>query len=151
MCREAETCELLKRHPHPNIAEYRGVVVHNGCGRIVGLCFKKYQATLMQRRRNSDAPLDVEACLSGMRRAIDHLHSIGISHNDINPGNIMFDEDDNPVLIDFDCAFYIGAKPEGSRKTGTRGWSDPDFMASPVSRKENDYFSFRKLTNFLRG
>ncbi len=46
VCREAETCELLKRHPHPNIAEYRGIVVHDGCGRIVGLCFKKYQATL---------------------------------------------------------------------------------------------------------
>ncbi len=46
VCREAETCELLKRHPHPNIAEYRGVVVHNGCGRIVGLCFKKYQPLL---------------------------------------------------------------------------------------------------------
>ena len=37
---EVEVCEVLRRHPHPNIAQYLGCVTENG--RAMGLCFKKY-------------------------------------------------------------------------------------------------------------
>ena len=37
---EVEVCKVLRRHPHPNIAQYLGCVTENG--RAMGLCFKKY-------------------------------------------------------------------------------------------------------------
>lgn len=40
--------------------------------------------------------------LEGILAAIKHLHSLGTVHNDINPANIMLDEDDTLNLIDFD-------------------------------------------------
>eukprot|EP00171_Calliarthron_tuberculosum_P004802 IDg4802t1 len=116
MSREAQICELLKLHPHPNIVEYRGVV-YDGEARITGLCLKKYQTTLFIRvTRAAKQPLKVDAWLAGIRRAIDHLHSLGFCHNDVMPGNIMLDEDDNAVLIDFDAADADNAKPERALK-----------------------------------
>lgn len=41
---EARICEILRKNPHPNIAEYLGCVVNGN--RISGLCFVKYNATL---------------------------------------------------------------------------------------------------------
>jgi hypothetical protein len=45
--REAQVCELLRQHPHPNLAAYLGCQVSDE-GRITGLCFAGYQRTLMQ-------------------------------------------------------------------------------------------------------
>ncbi|KAG5990451.1 hypothetical protein E4U52_004561 [Claviceps spartinae] len=77
---EIEAYELLRRHPHPNIVEYRVCVVED-----VG------------------TPFDKDRCLDGIERGIRHLHSLGIVHNDLKPDNVMFDELDRPVIIDFDC------------------------------------------------
>jgi hypothetical protein len=41
---EAEVCEILGKHPHPNLAQYHGCLVNKG--RIVGLCFTKYTSDL---------------------------------------------------------------------------------------------------------
>ncbi|KAG5292528.1 serine/threonine-protein kinase, conidia-enriched transcript [Histoplasma ohiense] len=39
--REVEACEVLRKHPHPNIAFYYGCQVTHG--RVSGLCFKWYK------------------------------------------------------------------------------------------------------------
>lgn len=36
---ELATCEVIRKHPHPNIAIYHGCVTSDG--RVIGLCFKK--------------------------------------------------------------------------------------------------------------
>jgi hypothetical protein len=41
---EAEAFEILRRYPHPNIAQYLGCVVNGG--KINGLCFIRYSMTL---------------------------------------------------------------------------------------------------------
>ncbi|KAG6245556.1 hypothetical protein E4U23_005282 [Claviceps purpurea] len=59
--------------------------------------------TLRERlRMNESTSFDKDLCLEGIERDVRHLHSLGIVHNDISPANIMFDELDRPVIIDFD-------------------------------------------------
>ena len=45
--REVEVCEILRKHPHPNVASYRGCLETQG--RVSGLCFKRYASTLASR------------------------------------------------------------------------------------------------------
>jgi serine/threonine protein kinase len=49
-----------------------------------------------------------DSILDKVKAGIRHLHCLGLVHNDINLTNIMFDKDDNPVIIDFDSCTPIG-------------------------------------------
>src|SRR6266566_2121582 len=96
---EAEVCEVLKRHPHPNIATYLGCQVSDG--RIIGICFAKYHRTLMQTVNPSNIMLyndtaviiDFGSCrrqgedLEGVGRTYewyDEAVQVAIPENDFN-------------------------------------------------------------------
>jgi hypothetical protein len=96
---EARTCELLMKFPYPNVAEYFGCVCLDN--RTEGLCFVKYERTLAARLAEGGSLDRVEVC-GEIKLGIQHLHWLGLSHNDINPYNIMFKSDGTPVIIDFD-------------------------------------------------
>ncbi|KAG6122372.1 hypothetical protein E4U13_002530 [Claviceps humidiphila] len=139
---EIEALELLRKHPHPNIVEYRGCVVTDG--RVSGLCLAKYKETLEERMKVG-TPFDKDIFLDGIERGIRHLHSLDIVHNDINPSNIMLDELDRPVIIDFDGWQKNGQKL-GTKK-GTPGWR---IEGAKYVRFENDFYGLSKIREFLR-
>ena len=139
---EARICEILRRHPHKNIASYLGCIHDQGF--ITGLCFARYKENLSDRFKDSSRPLDASLCLEGVKEALDHLHSLGLNHNDINPCNIMLDERDVPVVIDFDSCH-----PEGERLDtgGTPGWTDGSSWS--VSLRKHDDFALERLSKYL--
>jgi len=57
-----------------------------------------------------------------LESAIQHLHSLNLAHNDLNPDNTLVNKSGMPVLIDFGSTRVIGTKLGTSR--GTKGWMD---------------------------
>ncbi|KAJ0424788.1 kinase-like protein [Aspergillus carlsbadensis] len=154
---EVEACEILRKNPHPNIAAYYGYQETNG--RVSGLCFKRYPSRLLEAvnpgYRNKVAfrasardlvTGDMKRNLQGILAAIKHLHSLGLVHNDINPANIMIDENGTFILIDFGSCRPIG----GSLCTAgrTHQWYDPSVE---VSLERNDLDAFHELRTWLTG
>ncbi len=141
LLREAQTCEVLRRHPHTNIAKYLGCLVDDN-GRIAGLCFVKYGPNLMQLVR-SDRQFDRRACLTAIRGAVKHLHKLGLVHGDLTTYNILSNGEDF-VIGDFDSC-----TPEGKEfelKTGTKGWTKGD---SKIARCATDWYGVSKIGKFL--
>ena len=155
--REVEACELLRFHPHPNIAVYRGCRSTNG--RVSGIYFQRYISTLQEKVNPrylnkaeflSSGRLAVDdalkGCLDGVLAGICHLHSLHIIHNDITPSNIMFKEDGTLVINDFGSCRKVGESLQGVPRT--HGWHDPDVQAA---LEKNDLDAFTELRTWLIG
>ncbi|GKZ35724.1 hypothetical protein AbraIFM66950_006476 [Aspergillus brasiliensis] len=159
IAREVEACEVLRKHPHPNIATYYGYMETRG--RVSGLCFKRYTSSLLEavnpQRLNKVAFLSsgrarvegyMKSGLNGLLSAIRHLHSLGLVHNDINPANVMIDEEGKLILIDFDSCRYIGESLKLTEAKRTHQWHDPSV---DVALEKNDLDAFRDLQLWLAG
>ncbi|KAI1175754.1 kinase-like domain-containing protein [Nemania sp. FL0916] len=155
---ELEVCELIRRHPHPNIATYYGCQSANG--RVTGLSFERYLFTLLDKLNpdalnksefmsSSDRNVTREFAdryLPGIEAGLRHLHALGLVHNDLNPNNIMIAEDDRPVIIDFDSCRAIGADVRTVRRTFQ--WFDPDVH---VAAETNDLDALEEIRIWLAG
>ena len=85
---------------------------------------------------------DIPAFLAELQSAVDHLHSIGLAHNDINPYNIMI-KGGHPVLIDFGGCAIPGNRVDF---LGTNGWREKAFWFSEI---DHDTYSMNKLRTWL--
>lgn len=74
---------------------------------------------------------------------MDHLHSLGLAHNDINPSNIMV-KGGVPILIDFGSC-----QPYGTRlqSLGTSGWYEELLF---TSEKKHDTYALGKLREWFQ-
>lgn len=103
---EGQVLESLRPHGHKNLVRYHGYVSRRG--RIVGIALERHDALLQYRFHDDPRELDIEACMDGLRAGIEHLHSLGHAHNDLNPMNIALDDDDQPVILDFGSCRRFG-------------------------------------------
>ncbi len=133
--------ELLTRHPHPHIVGYHGVRVRRN--HITGLVLDRHRRNLTEHV-DQGLSLDVEAFLSALGSALDHLHSLGLVHNDLNPGNVMVGADGMPILIDFGSCCSFGKRLLSG---GTAGWVD---TTSIWSAEKHDTDAFAKIREWLK-
>ena len=85
--------ERLRENPHPNVAKVYGV--HKG--RIV----TRDSGQALHMMPNAARVLDERRFKRDMQAALDHLHGLGLAHNDLHARNVTWDGE-RFVLIDFD-------------------------------------------------
>jgi serine/threonine protein kinase len=127
---EAHALQVISQHPHPGLVKFYGCCVRRG--RITGLALEKHENDLNHYLKDV-GPVDKQAFMGALESAVQHLHSIGLAHNDINPANILVNSYSLPVLVDFGSCREIGEKLTTSR--GTPGWvNDEDDYATSEMR-----------------
>lgn len=144
---EVKMMQVIKRTPHQNIVKFHGCVVEDG--RIVGLCLQKCPENLKDRLGKKKI-VDSKRVLKELNSAVSHLHSLGYSHNDIHPGNIMFGENGGVVLSDFDYAGIIGVKL--GHKTRNDGFETKPSFSLPnmeFSDPKNDLYALKKVQQHI--
>lgn len=154
LIQEAHIFEKLRLHPHKNIVQYHGCVAEKGM--FHAICLERYPATLYEREEDL-SETEKKRIVQDIREGIAHLHSIGLVHNDLNPGNVMIAEDGTAVLIDFDSCRPTG-EPLGL-KGATMGWGEPGpgepSFGPPTQRRyampERDLRNLDQIEQYLLG
>lgn len=88
-----------------------------------------------------------QAIASKMAAALSYVHSQGISHNDIKTGNIVYDPDRGPTLIDFGHATNMGDVPVG----GSPAYIPPEMELDTVCSGDRDVYAFGIVMLYLLG
>jgi serine/threonine protein kinase len=102
--------------------------------RVSGLILDRYDSSLYDIVRGG-ASFDAAKCMRHLKRAIEHLHSLGLVHCDIKPDNIFVrNSPEHYVLGDFDSTHYddtfLGVK------TGTPGWVPDELKTMCITLRE---------------
>lgn len=82
--------------------------------------------------------------MDALEAAVSHIHSMGLAHNDINPDNIMIDDDELPVLIDFGSCALFG---QPLQSLGTEGWYEHILFTSDTA---HDEFALNKMRKWIQ-
>lgn len=105
---------------------------------ITGFYFEKVNELF-----NKPQPWDVKRYIATVRLGIEHLHSLGLCHNDVCPFNIMLTDDDTAILIDLDACVPIGEK---LHKFGNRPFL---LEGTKISACENDWYGLKKTEEYM--
>lgn len=140
--REIEAYTALSAHPHPNICLFHGCIRNEQYA--TGLVLQR-MSRLLDSWKDTEPYTTRLSILRGIKRGIDHMHGLGLVHNDLNPNNIMLDDISRPVIIDFGSCSREGSLKD--KHAGTPGW----FRRSDLSVKENDYFALGLIAKWLDG
>ena len=132
--REAEAVASLD---HPNI-----LPIHEVSESEEGLPFfsMKYatggslRAAAPTLRKN---PRECVRLMAKVARAIDYAHGKGILHRDLQPGNILLDENGEPMVSDFGLAKWLDQSSDLTRTLetlGTPGYIAPEQTERPADK-----------------
>jgi len=123
-------------------------------GGTVAVCSYIEGSTLQELLQSGRTfPLsDTVRMISDLCRAVEHLHKNGIIHRDINPNNIIINEQNDIVLIDYGIARqYTGKRDQDTTVFGTEGFSAPEQYGFRETRRTADVYSIgmvlRQLLN----
>ncbi|HET8749889.1 MAG TPA: serine/threonine-protein kinase [Sphingomicrobium sp.] len=102
---------------HPNIVSVRSLFEIHGTAYMVmdfedGISLSKM---IKQGRRFNERSL--WSILRPIAEGLDRAHRVGVLHRDIKPPNILINEDNRPVLIDFGSARFDTAEATSTKVT----------------------------------
>lgn len=75
--------------------------------------------------------------------AITGMHNLNVIHGDINPRNILLDEQQNAFIADMDsCVVDSDLRAhEITRKIGTERWMSPHYIMTSIPERCDDFYS----------
>ena len=116
---------------HPNVVACYEFGAHNGHDYIV----MEYVSggNLRNFARSSDSLADIVAAYVAICNGLEHIHSQGIVHRDVKPGNILFTPDGIPKITDFGISRHMDSETQLTQVgtiMGTSSFVAPEMILS---------------------
>lgn len=94
---------------HPNIVKVSALFDENDTAYYV-MNYVEGESLAQKSKKGKLSESQIMRYLDQLLSALDYIHSQGVTHLDIKPGNIMIDRNDNVVLIDFGASKLFNAQ-----------------------------------------
>ncbi|XP_063231826.1 TBC domain-containing protein kinase-like protein [Bacillus rossius redtenbacheri] len=121
--------QILKTLDHPNLCSYLDVI--RG----------KHERTILVSHYNSPLTInkfevnEIIKFIYQMLSALDYLNKFGIVHRNLNPGNILFAEDENFKLFNYGLYFMTGCGQDVKFPIGHPKYLAPEVYAAGLFAK----------------
>src|SRR5438477_11878655 len=122
--REAEAVASLD---HPNILPIYEVSESEEGLPFFSMKFATGGSLRMAAPKFRKSPRECVRVMAKVARAIAYAHSKGVLHRDLQPGNILLDENGEPMVSDFGLAKWLDQDSDLTRTLGTLG--TPGYIA----------------------
>ena len=96
------------------------------------------------------APTDLLRLARGLHGALEAIHAVGVVHRDLKPGNVLLDDDGEPVVIDFGIA-HVAEDPRLTATglvMGTPGYLSPEVIEGAAVTPATDWWGWAATLAF---
>lgn len=126
------------RHEHV-VRLYEVVTIDDGAVALVMQLAEGGSLADSLRSRDHLTPGELVTVLCPVARAVHDLHSMGLIHGDLSPGNVLFTQEGKPLIADLGFAHLAGQ--DGSQVWGTESWAAPEVLAGEPLTPASDVYS----------
>jgi formylglycine-generating enzyme required for sulfatase activity/predicted Ser/Thr protein kinase len=105
--REAQTLAELAKKQHPNIVRVQDFFYEADVPCMVMNYVEGETLEALVTRSGAIPEATIVPWIVTMAEALDRVHELGLVHRDANPGNIVINQDNEPILIDFGIALNV--------------------------------------------
>jgi serine/threonine protein kinase len=102
---------------HPNIVSVRSLFEINGTAYMVMDFEDGAPLSDLLKKRKKFSEAELMDLVRPIGEGLDRAHRVGVLHRDIKPPNILINEDNRPVLIDFGSARFDTADATSTKVT----------------------------------
>ncbi|MBO1755290.1 serine/threonine-protein kinase [Allobranchiibius sp. CTAmp26] len=131
---------LLRALRHEHVVRLYDLVVAQDGGPVLVMQLAE-GGSLAESLRTRDhlTPGELVTVLCPVARALHDLHSMGLVHGDLSPGNILFTEEGKPLIADLGFSHVAGH--DGVPLWVTESWAAPETLAGDRVTPASDAYS----------
>ena len=131
---------LLRALRHEHVVRLHAVVTAQDGGPVLVMQLAE-GGSLADSLRTRDhlTPGELVTVLCPVARALHDLHSMGLVHGDLSPGNILFTEEGKPLIADLGFSHVAGH--DGIPLWVTESWAAPEMLAGEQVTPASDAYS----------
>lgn len=130
------------RMQHPNIVTIHEIGEQDGLPFFSMRLVRGRSLAETIQREGALAPRKAAALLRVVAEAVDYAHRLGVLHLDLKPGNVLLDEDGEPLVADFGLARRLEETLAGSDEvSGTPSYMAPEQVAGGALGVATDVYA----------